>query len=196
MSGLVPPAWHDLRSWHNQHHSSCNSTKSNQGQDQSTLFCAMPHSNWNVAWHRIEHRFQYKKIATLSFPFNVPKQWAKRGKRMIALIYKCTFFQLPCINVRFVEVGDPAGVKLLIRLLLSMWVTSWGQKSCTIKKKKKQELYLDKAADKIKSGRTIKGIKCQKDKCVSLRKVHDVANLLQIQYWISTVYIILIVKHL
>lgn len=38
-----------------------------------------------------------------------------------------TFPQLPGINVRFAEVSDPAGVKLLICLHLTMGVTSGGQ---------------------------------------------------------------------
>lgn len=50
-----------------------------------------------------------------------------------ALIYKHTFSQLPRINVWLVEIGDPAGIKLFICLLLPMWVTSWGQKSCIMK---------------------------------------------------------------
>lgn len=49
-----------------------------------------------------------------------PVNEQKGGKQRIALISKYTFFQLPCINVWLVEVGDPAGIKLLIRLLLSM----------------------------------------------------------------------------
>lgn len=42
------------------------------------------------------------------------------GKQSIDFTYKYTFSQLPCINVWVVEVGDPAGIKLLIRLMLSM----------------------------------------------------------------------------
>lgn len=71
-----------------------------------------------------------------NFFHSMSRQWAKWAKQRITLIYKYTFFQLPCINVWLVEVSDPAGVKLLICLLLSMWITSWGQKSCAVGKKR------------------------------------------------------------
>lgn len=51
-----------------------------------------------------------------------------------------TFSQLPCINVLFVEISDPAGIKFFVSLLLAMWVPSRGQKSCN-KKHSTQEFY-------------------------------------------------------
>lgn len=38
-----------------------------------------------------------------------------------------TFPKFPGVNVRLTEVSDPAGIKLLVRLHLSMGVTSGGQ---------------------------------------------------------------------
>lgn len=40
---------------------------------------------------------------------------------------KVTFPQFPGIYVRFAEISDPAGIKLLVRLHLAMGVTSGGQ---------------------------------------------------------------------
>lgn len=78
-----------------------------------------------------------------------------------------TFSQLPCVDVWFVEVGDPAGIKLLVRLLLPMWVTPRGQNSC---KNKTRLLWCrdSKALDKMTSAvglrgkvNTFKGINCE-----------------------------------
>lgn len=51
----------------------------------------------------------------------------------IIVIHRSTFSQLPCVNVLLVEISDPSGVELLIRLLLLMRVTPRGQDSCTVK---------------------------------------------------------------
>lgn len=41
-----------------------------------------------------------------------------------------TFPQLPGVNVWFVEISDPASIKLLIRLRLRMRITSGGHRCC------------------------------------------------------------------
>lgn len=70
------------------------------------------------------YHFQHIKIATVCFHSLSPVNEPNGRKQRIAVVHKSTFFQLPCINVWLVEVGDPAGIKLLIRLFLSMRVTS------------------------------------------------------------------------
>lgn len=51
----------------------------------------------------------------------------------IIIFQKRTFSQFPCVNIWLVKVGDPAGIELLVCLLLPMWITPWGQKSCMIR---------------------------------------------------------------